>query len=289
VQTDSLRGALYVLGAAALWGLWPVWVRLGGGGGSTATVALLTCGLVGLPLAWRHGRGRRRSARAWLGMAVLGVVDAANVWCYFHALDVGAVAPAVLSHYLAPIFIALAAPVVLGEPRHPRTPLALALAAAGAALLVLAAPAEGAAPVAPAIAFGAASALCYATTVFVAKRIGGDFSSVELMVLHALLAGAILLPATGASRPLLPAMIGGVLSALVAGIAYFAGLRRLPAERAGILAYFEPFVAVIVGWVAFAEVPSPSAALGGALILAGGALVVLAPRVAAPSAPATPP
>ncbi len=274
------RGALYVATAAALWGLWPVWVRLGAHGGSTATVALLTCGVVGLPLAWWHARGRRRGARAWLGMALLGVVDAANVWCYFHALDVGAVAPAVLSHYLAPVIIALVAPTVLREPRHPRTPLALALAAAGAALLVLSAPAAGAAPVGPALVFGSASAVCYATTVFIAKRIGDDFSDVELMVFHALLAGALLLPLTGATAPLYGAMAGGVASALVAGVIYFAGLRRIPAERAGILAYLEPLVAVLVGWIAFAEVPSPMAALGGGLILGGGALVVLAPRSA---------
>jgi drug/metabolite transporter (DMT)-like permease len=272
------HGALYVVAAAALWGLWPVWVRLGGHGGSTATVALLTCGVVGLPLALWHARGRRRGARAWLGMALLGVVDAANVWCYFHALDVGAVAPSVLSHYLAPVLIALAAPAILREPRHPRTPLALALAAGGTTLLVLSAPAAGAAPVAPALLFGAMSAVWYATTVFIAKRIGGDFSDVELMVFHALLAGLLLLPVTGATRPLLGAMIGGVASALLPGVAYFAGLRRIPAERAGILAYLEPLVAVLVGWIAFAEIPSQLAAVGGALILGGGMLVILSPR-----------
>ncbi|HKA90629.1 MAG TPA: DMT family transporter [Haliangiales bacterium] len=273
-----LRGALYVATAAALWGLWPVWVRLGGHGGATATVALLTCGVVGLPAALWRARGRRRGRRAWLGMALLGVVDAGNVWCYFHALDVGAVAPAVLSHYLAPVFIALAAPAVLGEARHPRMPLALALAAAGTALLVISAPTAGAAPVGPALAFGSASAAFYAASVFIAKRIGGDFSDVELMVFHALLAGALLLPATGAAPPLGGAIAGGVLSSLVAGVVYFAGLRRIPAERAGILAYLEPLVAVLVGWIAFAEVPSPLAAIGGSLIVGGGALVIVFSR-----------
>ncbi len=67
------------------------------------------------------------------------------------------------------------------------------------------------------------------------------------------------------------------MSTLLPGLLYFAGLRRIAAEKAGILAYLEPLVAVLAGWLAFGETPAPAALAGGLLIIAGGALVVTRP------------
>jgi drug/metabolite transporter (DMT)-like permease len=274
-----LTGSLLVAAAAALWGLWPLWVRYGGGGAIVAAVALVVAGACGLPLALREGRVRgRRPPAAWALLALLGVVDAANVWLYFRALAEGAVAPGVLAHYLAPVLVALAAPTLLGEPRAPRTPLALGCALAGTAALVLSIPDAGGGGAAArhAVVFGATSALFYAAAVLLSKRLAREFGDAELLAYHVLLAGLLIVPACPAPAPakLVAAVAGGLVSTLVAGLLYYAGLRRIPAERAGILAYLEPLVAVLVGWAAFGEAPAPIAAAGGALILAGGALAI---------------
>ncbi|MSP60470.1 MAG: DMT family transporter [Myxococcales bacterium] len=276
-------GAACVAGAAALWGLWPLWVRRGPGGATTATIALLVAGVVGAPLALRQGRSARaRGLVPWLLLGALGLTGAANVWCYFRALAEGAVAPAVLSHYLAPVLVAVFAPLLLGEPRSRRTPVALALALGGTAAMVLigsGSPAAGG-PLQKALVLGSSSALFYAANVLLAKRLARAFSDGELLAYHALVAAAALALVTG-----LPARatdwiwptIGGLVSTLGAGLLYFAGIRRLPAEQAGVLTYLEPVAALGVGWVAFGEAPTAAAALGGALILAGGLLVVTAP------------
>jgi drug/metabolite transporter (DMT)-like permease len=277
-------GSVLVAAAAALWGLWPLWIRHGPNGPAVAAIAFLTGGLVGAPLALRAGRGRRRRARDWGLLALLGVADAANAWCYFRALAEGAVAPGVLAHYLAPVLVALAAPALLGEPRGRRTPLALALALVGTAALVLSVPdgGAGAAATRQALLFGGVSAIFYCATVLLSKQLGAAFADLELLSWHVLVAGALLLAGAGPLGPpagLGSAVAGGLVSTLVAGVLYYAGLRRVPAERAAILAYLEPLVAVLVGWAAFGEIPAPVAAAGGALIVAGGALVVARARL----------
>ncbi len=275
-------GAACVFAAASLWGLWPVWVRSGGAGGAqTATLALLASGLVALPLALRDGRARgRRSRRGWLLVAALGFVNAANSWFYFRALDEGAVAPAVLSHYLAPVLVALVAPVLLGEPRSTRTPLALLLALGGTALLLFGDGRATTGHARAAVTLGASSAAFYASAVIIAKLAGKEFSDAEMFAYLALLGGALLVPVTGvpaeASRWIWPSL-GGVVSALVPGLLYYVGLRRLPAERVAVLTYWEVPAAVMVSWIAYGETPARLAIAGGAAILTAGLLVVTAP------------
>ena len=272
-------GAAFVAGAATLWGLWPVWVRGSASGPEAATIALLTCGVVAVPVALWSARGRRRPLRAWLLVPALGASQAINCWFYFRALGEGAIAPAVLSHYLAPILVAAAAPRLLGEARHPRTPLALAAALGGTALLVFATPAGelSAEAVRTGIVFGGASALFYACCVLLSKRMSRDFSDLELTAYHTLVAGLLLLPITGARPPWLHPIAGSLVSTLTAGVLYYAGLRRLPAERAGVLSYLEPVMAILVGWLVFSERPGLGALAGGLLVVGGGLLVVLGP------------
>jgi len=273
-------GALLVSAAAVMWALWPVWVRRGAGQ-ATALIAFAIAGLAALPLALRESASRpRRAPRAWLWMAALGVIDAGNTFCYFRALADGAVAPAVLSHYLAPVLVALGAPLLLAEPRSRRTPLALALALGGTALLVLGRGSGAPAPaVETALVWGGLSAAFFASTVLIARHLGREFGPAELLAYHALVACAALAPVLPLGTLAIDARLawaaaGGVVSTALAGLIYYRGLRRLPAERAGVLSYLEPLAALLVGWLVFSETPGLGAAAGGALILAGGLLVV---------------
>jgi drug/metabolite transporter (DMT)-like permease len=73
------------------------------------------------------------------------------------------------------------------------------------------------------------------------------------------------------------AAAGGLVSALGAGLLFYAGLRRIPVERVGVLTYLEPLCAVLVGWAAFGEQPHATAIAGGVCVVAAGLLVVTAP------------
>ncbi len=270
-------GALCVVTAAVLWSLWSIWVRWGGGE-SVATMAFLVAGVCGLPFALRESFARgRRPGRAWALLVLLSVMDAANTWCYFRALG-GALAPAILSHYVAPVLVALAAPILLHEARSPRTPQALVLALGGTALLVfLGKSGAGGGSVSRGLGYGFASALFYAGNVIVARRLSRDLGDFELMIYHALIAALVLAPATGI--PLHAAawkwpLVGGLVSSLAAGVIYYAGLRRISAETSAILTYVEPVAALGVAWIVFHETPTIAAIAGGALVVTAGIIVI---------------
>jgi drug/metabolite transporter (DMT)-like permease len=175
------------------------------------------------------------------------------------------------------VLVALAAPIVLGEPRARHTPLALAMALGGTAAMVLPGRSVAEGRVLPAVAFGGASALFYAATVLMSRHLAPWFGDRELLSYHALLSAVLLAAAGGLPRTPAAAgwlLLGSLPSALAAGILFYAGLRRLRAEEVGVLTYVEPMVATLVGWLLFSErLPGPSLA-GGALVLVAGILVI---------------
>jgi drug/metabolite transporter (DMT)-like permease len=56
----------------------------------------------------------------------------------------------------------------------------------------------------------------------------------------------------------------------VSGIVFVLGLERIGAERASILTFVEPLVAVLVGVLVWDEPLRPLAIVGGALVVAAG-------------------
>jgi DME family drug/metabolite transporter len=100
----------------------------------------------------------------------------------------------------------------------------------------------------------------------------------------AALALAPVLALTGAGWLLQPggaalALFLGIVPTAVAYVLFARGLERLTAAETATLTLAEPLTAALLGLVALSERLSPSAGLGGALVLAG--LVVLAtPRKA---------
>lgn len=272
-------GSLRIAAAASLWGLWPLWVRWSGQGAATATVALLVAGLGGLPFALAGPPKARRPPHAWLLMAVLGLTDACNAGAYFRALSCGAVAPAALSHYLAPVLVALAAPFLLREPRARRTAPALLVALLGTALLITSGPGSGnAAPgsYGCALAWGGASALFYAGSILSSRRLSSHFSPAEILSYHAILSTVVLAPVAGLPRtwqPWLLLVAGSLASALGSGLLFLRGLRDVPAEKAAVLTYLEPVAALGAGFIFLAERPSLLTVAGGTLVIGAGLLV----------------
>ena len=280
-MTSQRMGTLYVALGAAGWGTWALFLRGHGLPPAWQSVMILSVIAVAwLPAAVRASSARAaRSRAAWLLLGGAAVTDAGNYLCYFGALDRGPIALAVLTHYLAPVVVAVLAPVLLREALTRRTAVALAVSLGGLALLVLG---EGglAAASGRTAALGAASAVFYGLNTLLTKKLLDDFAASELLAYHcvlragmvALFAGAPPSPAAFLWTPLLGALLIGAVGAAL----FYAGLRAIPAQRAAVLTYLEPLVAALVGFFAFAEPLGPAGLVGGALIVAGGAAVVLA-------------
>jgi drug/metabolite transporter (DMT)-like permease len=282
-RTLAAYGAVAV--AAAGWGTWPLILRTAESMAklhptleSTVVLAVLTV-VTGL-FALRDRVAVRAGVRDWAGIAWLGVGDAANCAFFFAAYQTTSVAVAVLSHYLTPIFVTLAAPIFLRERGTARGWAAVGVAFAG--LVVLLAPwqAGHGAHDALGAALGAASAVFYASNVIVNKRLTRAFSSSELMFYHGLVATpllALLVP-HGEWGPLFtPAMAvvaaGGVGPGALSGVLFVWGLRHIPAAHSSTLTLMEPLVAVLLGVVALGEPLRAAQVAGGGLILFGAALI----------------
>ncbi|MBK6694548.1 MAG: DMT family transporter [Myxococcales bacterium] len=283
----SLAGYAMVAGAAASWGLWPLFLRRAEARGAIppeleSTVALVMLTVVGGVTMLRDRSPAKASARAWAGVVWLGITDALNVVLFFRAIQLTTVAVAVLTHYLAPILVALGAPLVLGEKVTKRTFVAVFVSLTGLVLLLDPLHVASASPkLILGAASGAASALFYASSVLTNKRLAPVFSGSELAFYHGLVAVplvAALVPASAwmsVAREAWPWLMGGAVGpGAVAGLVFVWGLRRVPAAHASALTLLEPLVAVLVGVLVFGEVPTPIGGVGALMVLAGAAIVV---------------
>jgi len=260
--------------AAASWGTWSLFLRPTGLPPTvTSPILFIVMGLAALPFALRKPRV------AWSRRTVLLILantafDALNILTFFGALGYTTVAVAVLSHYTAPILIALAAPRI--DKISSRGVAPATLIALGGLVIMLepwGTPADGA-------AFGAAlgvmSAVCYAGNMFVVRRLAIEVGATKAMSYHSLIGAVVLAPF---AVPHLGEITGGDLALLVSGAAsigcasgviFAVGLARIGSARSAVLTYAEPLVAVAVGVLVWDEPLRPLAIVGGFLVVAAG-------------------
>lgn len=264
--------------AASSWGLWSLFLRPAALPAATAGALMFAVmGVAAFPAAWRAAPVVwTRRERALL--AANAILDAANVLAFFAAMDHTTVAIAVLTHYLAPLLVALSAPWIDRQ----RVPGAVpaALAAAGGLVLVLEPWRGGGAPLGAIL--GAASAIGYAGNVFVVRRLSVAIGAARAISYHSLGAAVVMLPfalaagGTPATAGIAWLVLGAIVLGAIGGAAFVWGLGVIGSAPASILTYGEPLVAVAVGALVWDEPLGRHAAAGGALVLASGAYVAWA-------------
>ena len=249
------------------------------------TLPLLLVALGNLDALVVHGRR--------LQVLGLGLLLAVHWVLFFETLKRSSVAVAILTVYTAPIFLAVIAPRLLPERRSRVGLAALALSAPGLVLIALAG--EGGAPAdAVAIATGLGAALTYAFLIIGAKLVVPHVSPFGMAFWQYVVVSVVLAPfLVGAGRELPEAeewpyviLLGALLTA-VSGVVYISLLRHVTAQAAGLLAYVEPVSASFLAWAILGQTLGWQVAVGGALVLAAGALVVSyeEPQPTAPEAP----
>ena len=300
MRSSALPYAAVALAACA-WGTWGLVIRHTDAIGamptaleSTIVMAVITA-VTGL-CALRDRVPRRAPWRARAWVAWLGVSDALNILLFFAAYKL-TIAVSVLTHYLTPIFVAVAAPLVLRERMTARAAAAIATSFAGLALMLSpSVGGAGSASVWLSAVLGAGSAVFYASNVIVNKFVAADFSTSETMFWH----GVVGTPFLAAFVPpsawsaVDPRAAGFLALATIgpgalAGLAFVWGLRRMPAAHASTLTLLEPLVSILLGTALLGEWLGARAVGGGGLILAGAVVVMSAPgATSASSAPGSP-
>jgi DME family drug/metabolite transporter len=279
--------------AACSWGAWALILRRAEAihpmpvaleSAIVLAVIMAGSGLAALRDRMANDASARRTFRSWACIAWFGVGDVLNMSLFFAAYRL-TIAIAVLTHYMTPIFVALASPLVLREKIASRTAFAIALSFAGlAVMLEPSARGTASARAWTSAALGVGSAIFYASNVLVNKLVAASFTTSEAMFWHGVVATplAVLMvpPSAWAGIDAHAASFLAVVAigpGALAGLAFVWGLRRMPAAHASTLTLLEPLVAVCIGATLLGERVSGHTALGGTLILAG-AVLVMVPR-----------
>jgi len=242
---------------------------------------LIAACLLALWLAWRRPAALRVPREDWGYLLVLGVFGVTTVQgSYYYTIASLGVGLAILLQYLAPALI-VTWETLRGTPLRPRTAIAVATALAGAALLV-----GGVDPAAMRArpldwAIGFSSAFAFAFYVVFSKR-GLRRLGPETVLLYTFLIAALTWSFVHPPWRILAAGYGprhwalfltlGVGSTLLPFSCFYAGLRRLPPAEAGIVATFEPVIAVFTAALFLGEGLHGQQWGGAALVLVAALL-----------------
>jgi drug/metabolite transporter (DMT)-like permease len=216
---------------------------------------------------------------------ILGTTLGVHWFIFFETIKLSSVAFALLAAYLAPILVALLAPVVLPEHRSPVALAALVPATGGLALVALAGGEEvGVGPLA--LLTGLGTALTYAALVIGTKGISARVSAGGLALWNYTFSGLIMVPLLFGAERVVPnadelgyVVLLGVVFTALSGYLYIWLIRKVTAQTMGVVAYLEVVSGALLAWAVLGEALTWQVVVGGALIILGGlAVVVLEPR-----------
>jgi len=292
VRADTARGRWLVLGATLFWGTSATLARFVFRDRHVPALTavelrlLISVALLGPWLAWRGPAALSVRRADWGYFLVLGLFGVAAVQgTYYYAISVLGVGLAILIQYLAPALI-VGWDALRGARVRPATVAAVASALIGVAMLVsnldpatLKARPVHARPLDWAVGFGAA--ISFAFYVVFSKR-GLRRYAPETVLFYTFIVAALFWAVVTPPWRIFSAGYGadlwmlfvalGVFSTLVPFILFNAGLRRLTATEAGIMATIEPVVAVLSAAAFLGEGLRAFQWLGALLVLAGAAL-----------------
>ena len=265
-------------------------------------VRFATAGVVlGVVFARRRPLADVRRRGAAPRLLIMGVVDAATLLLFFIALRDTNVSIGMFLEFMAPVYVALAAPRLFGARTEPLVYVALAVALVGLATILLPGVlGQGVHASAVGLAAGTASGFGYAAFQLIVKDLTErGIGAVTIVISEMVIDTVVLLPlalwqTVGAGRSLSghDLAIGVVLGLVCTALAYTLwteGVSRIRVQHASILGYLEPVSAPLYALLLLGQRPGMWTIVGGALIIAAGLVVVLFGERGEPAATGTAP
>lgn len=194
----------------------------------------------------------------------------------FEAYKYTTVSVATLSYYFAPVLVTLACPILFREKMGAKQWICFGMSTLGIVLITGLGDLHAGNNHFIGILFGLGAACLYATVVLLNKFIK-DVEGIHRTFLQFLAAIVVLIPYVGLTSGVTLQTLDttGWVCLLVVGLAhtgvtyclYFSSLRELPGQKAAILSYIDPLVAVLISVTVLGEHMSIPQILGGLLIL----------------------
>jgi len=278
-----MNNYLKIIAAMLIWSTWGIMIR---SLALPAVVVLFYSSLIAsftvpLILQLRGELALSGVREAWWLFVLLVFSSVTNNVTYFYSLAHTTVSNAVFSHYTAPLFVAVLAPLIIAERLLKVTLISLPIAVLGMVMIVLAGGGlrTGSGDTSGIIA-GLVSGIAYAFIIIFSRKL-------SQMLLHHKAVVVLLWATTIVTAPWALFMhyhldyraaglllITGVFHSTLAPLLYYSALRNIIAQHAAILGYMEPLAAIPLAYLFLSETPSFIALFGGILILFSGYLVI---------------
>jgi len=205
-----------------------------------------------------------------------GIAMAFNWILLFQAYKYTTVSVATLSYYFAPVIVTVACPILFKEKMGAKQWICFAMSTLGIVLITGIGDLSAGSNHLIGILFGLGAACLYATVILLnkfIKTVGGIhrtflqfIAAIIVLVPYVALISGVTLGGMAATGWVCLLFVGFVHTGITYCM-YFSSLKELPGQKAAILSYIDPLVAVLVSVVILGESMSVMQIIGGALIL----------------------
>ncbi len=282
------QGVLLLMLASAGFAWMVIGAKLAYGDGANVVTLLGVRFTIGASVLWllavRKGVARvpsRRDALLALGLGAFYCVETSFVFTALQRMDASLVELLIFTY---PALVVLASIVLRRESPSRRRFAALTIASLGVALVLAGSATGGLDPLGA--AFALTGSVLYAIYVLGAASVGGRLHPLTLSAcvctgaavcfgVYGAVAGSLTLGMSLAGWGWAASI--AFTSTVVALTAYLAGIERLGASRASILATLEPAFACLLAFLVFGDRLTPLQLLGGLLVVSAGLVLQLRP------------
>lgn len=205
-----------------------------------------------------------------------GVAMGINWILLFEAYKYTTVSVATLSYYFAPVIVTAVCPILFREKLTGKQILCFVMSSLGLVMITGIGEISGGGKTLIGILFGLGAAVFYATVILLNKFIK-KVEGIHRTFLQFLAAILILIPYVGMTGGSTLSSLDGIgwANLLIVGLVhtgvtycmYFSSLKELPGQKAAILSYIDPLVAVVISVAVLGETMTLWQLVGGILIL----------------------
>lgn len=205
-----------------------------------------------------------------------GIAMAFNWILLFQAYKYTTVSVATLSYYFAPVLVTLACPILFKEKMGAKQWICFAMSTLGIVLITGIGDLSTGNNHFVGILFGLGAACLYATVILLnkfIKTVGGIhrtflqfIAAIIVLIPYVAMTSGVTLGSMGAKGWVFLLLVGFVHTGITYCM-YFSSLKELPGQKAAILSYIDPLVAVLTSVLILGESMGFMQILGGALIL----------------------
>ena len=194
----------------------------------------------------------------------------------FEAYEYTTVSVATLSYYFAPVIVTAVCPILFRERLTGKQVICFIMSTLGLVLITGIGDLNAGSSHFTGILFGLGAAVLYATVILLNKFIR-NVEGIHRTFLQFLAAIAVLIPYVALTSGVTLTRLDGIgwICLLIVGLIhtgvtycmYFSSLRKLPGQKAAILSYIDPLVAVLISVTVLRETMTVWQLIGGVLIL----------------------